>query len=129
MIRKLPWAQLIKFGITGGIAFAIDFAIYFGLTRFAHMPYLLSRTISLGVAMIWNFLANRYWTFRATTGHMGQQAVRFLIVMGITSLLNLWLMHLGVSVLHLHDLVVMVAASLIIMVINFCAHRLWSYRG
>jgi putative flippase GtrA len=67
-IQALPWHRLIKFAITGGTAFAIDFSIYFVLTRFFHVPYLVSRTFSIGAAFTWNFLLNRNWTFRATEG-------------------------------------------------------------
>ncbi len=127
-MKKFPWARLIKFAIVGGIAFAIDFAIYLLLTRMLHVPYLLSRCFSIGAAMAWNFSLNRTWTFQAQSGKMSRQAARFTVVMVITSGLNLGLMRLGVSTLHLNDLLVLVAVSLLIMLVNFCAHHFWSYR-
>ncbi len=126
-VQQIPWRRLLKFGITGGCAFAIDFAIYFALTRFGHAHYLVSRTISLSVAVIWNFTLNRYWTFEASAGKVGTQAPRFLIVIISTSIINLLLMRVGVTLLHLNDLLVIVAISLLIMLINFSAHYFWSY--
>ncbi|MEK7181937.1 MAG: GtrA family protein [Patescibacteria group bacterium] len=117
----------MKFGITGGSALAIDVAIYYVLTRYGHVPYLLSRTISLGVAIFWNFSLNRHWTFRATLGKVQQQFPRFLAVIVMTSLLNLLLMKIGVSYLHLHDLLVIFLVSALITFINFFAHYFWSY--
>lgn len=128
LLQKLPWRRLIKFGMVGGSAFAIDFVIYVGLTRVGHLPYLLSRTISLAIAMVWNFTLNRNWTFRAREGKVQHQATRFLIVMGLTSLLSLGLMRVGVSYFHWHDLLVMIGVSLLIMLINFLAHQAWSYK-
>ncbi len=127
-IRALPWRKLIKFAITGGTAFVIDFSIYFALTRFAHVPYIAARAISIALAFTWNFLLNRYWTFRATEGKIIRQASRFVTVMAITSLLNLGLMHVGVDYLHFNDLIVIVVVSLLIMGINYTAHNIWSYK-
>ncbi len=126
-IKKIPWHRLIKFAIVGGSSFVIDFGFYFVFTRFAHIPYIASRTMSIALAFIWNFLLNRQWTFQARSGKMSHQAARFLVVMTITSFLNLLLMRLGVSRWHLNDLLVLVVVSILIMGINFTAHHLWSY--
>lgn len=127
-LRALPWRRFIKFAITGGTAFAIDFSIYFVLTRFAHVPYIGARAISIAMAFTWNFLLNRYWTFRATEGKIVRQASRFVTVMTVTSLLNLGLMHIGVDYLHFNDLLVIIVVSLLIMGVNYMAHQLWSYK-
>lgn len=119
--------RLIRFLITGGSALALDFGIYYILTRYVGIPYLIARAISLGTAFGWNFTLNRRWTFRASNGNAKHQAFRFVIVMTITSLLQLSLMHLGISILRLHDIVVLFAVSALITAINFVAHRHWTY--
>ncbi len=128
LLQTLPWRRVVKFTFVGGTAFAMDFVIYLLLTRVGHAPYLLSRVISIGAAFAWNFTLNRQWTFRAHEGKVARQAGRFLVVMVLTSLLNLGLMHVGVSRLHLNDVAVMVGVSLLIMGVNFLAHSLWSYK-
>ena len=125
--EKLPWWRLTKFVLTGGVALLIDVAIYFVLTRFGSVFYLLARAISLGVAIIWSFTVNRRWTFRATAGDIRQQAVKFLVVILSTSLLSLALMHVGVTLLHYHDLAVLLAVAVLTTLINFLAHQFWSY--
>lgn len=125
--RLLPWPRLIKFIITGGVALTIDVTVYYALTRFGGVYYLLARTTSLGAAIIWNFTVNRYWTFEATGTRASRQIPRFLTVIISTSLLSLGIMKIGVSILHLHDLLVLFIASVITTLINFSAHSLWSY--
>lgn len=127
IVEKIPWRRLVKFIITGGVALLIDIVIYFILTRYFGIYYLLSRTFSLGIAIIWNFNVNRYWTFRATAGQVKEQALKFLVVIGLTSFLSLGLMHIGVSYLHLNDLLVLLVVSIITTLINFSAHTFWSY--
>lgn len=126
-LQRFPFWKLVKFVITGGIALGVDMAIYYLLTRYGHVYYLLARTLSLGVAIIWSFTVNRQWTFRATEGDAGKQAVKFVIVIISTSLLSLGLMHIGVTLLRLHDLMVILIVSVITTLINFSAHSLWSY--
>lgn len=127
--KELPWRRFIKFGIIGGSALVIDIAIYYLLTRTWQVPYLLSRSVSLTVALFWNFTLNRNWTFRAMTGKVGHQAVRFLTVMAVTSLLSLFLMRVGVSTLGLPDLLVLLTVSVLITLINFFSHSRWSYKS
>lgn len=124
---KLLQIRFIKFLLTGGIAFAIDMAVYFVLTRFGHIPYLMSRTISLSFAIVWNFSVNRYWTFEASEGKASRQVARFLVVILSTSLLSLFLMRVGVTTLHVNDLAVFLAVVPMTTVINFAAHSFWSY--
>ena len=128
LLARLPWQRLIKYVITGGMAIAIDFAIYYLLTRFLYLPYLASRTASFGVALVWNFTVNRNWTFQAKTGIVSRQATRFLIVMGVTLLLNLVLMRIGVSYLNINDLLVFIFVTGLTAVANFSAHMFWSYK-
>jgi len=128
VFKNIPWQRFIKFAITGGTALAIDIAIYVVLTRFGHMPYFISRAISLSIAVVWNFTVNRHWTFEAGTGKVSQQAPKFLTVIIATSLINLGLMRIGVSYLHLNDLLVLIGNSVLIVLINFSAHYFWSYK-
>ena len=127
ILQSIPWWKLMKFVITGGVALTIDIAIYYALTRYGGVYYLLARTLSLGVAILWNFSINRYWTFQATEGGVGRQASRFVIVIVSTSLMSLGLMKLGVSILHFHDMIVLLAVSVVTTLLNFSAHYFWSY--
>jgi putative flippase GtrA len=127
ILEKFPLKRLIKFIITGGVALAIDMAIYFILTRYGNIYYLFGRIISLGIAIIWNFSINRIWTFSALSGKVTQQMPRFLVVIFSTSLLSLILMHIGVSVFHFNDLLVLIVVAVTTTLINFSAHSFWSY--
>ncbi len=52
-----------KFGTVGGIAFAIDFAI-FNVLLYAGAESLLAKTGSTIIATTFAFVGNRYWTWR-----------------------------------------------------------------
>ena len=72
--------ELSKFGTVGGIAFAIDFAI-FNVLLHQGFESLLAKTISTVLATSVAFIGNRYWTWRhrAHSGMARQYTMFFLL--------------------------------------------------
>lgn len=64
-LASLFWRELAKFGAVGGVAFVIDNGFYWYLI---HGPMsgseVKARFVSAGIATIFAWVANRYWTFR-----------------------------------------------------------------
>ncbi|THJ68023.1 GtrA family protein [Arthrobacter echini] len=64
-LASLLWREAAKFGAVGGIAFVIDNGLYWYLI---HGPMsgseVKARFVSAGVATVFAWVANRYWTFR-----------------------------------------------------------------
>jgi len=56
--------RMIKFAIIGGIGVPIQLGLTYLLTEYAHMWYILSLAITIGITFIWNFTMNSIWTFR-----------------------------------------------------------------
>jgi putative flippase GtrA len=75
--------ELSKFGTVGGIAFAIDLAI-FNVLLHAGFESLLAKTISTVLATTVAFIGNRYWTWR-DRGHtnMARQYTIFFLLNGV----------------------------------------------
>lgn len=123
LLRQLP-----KFLVVGGVAFILDSGLYYILTRYAFLPYLSARTISVAISLAWSFYLNRIWTFEKKDSSNAKQAIRFLIVMSVTSSLNVALMKVGVGIYHLNDIKVLVLVAFLITGLNFFGHRLWSFK-
>jgi putative flippase GtrA len=81
-------SQFARFGVVGGIGFVIDFGVFnllintFLSTDVVHEGPLLAKVISTSLAIIFNWMGNRHWTFRA---HRGRQLLREGIEFGIVS--------------------------------------------
>jgi putative flippase GtrA len=95
--------QFARFGAVGGVGFLIDLGIFnlLRLTVFApenlHEGPVLAKVVSTVVAIAFNWVGNRHWTFRQ---HRGRQLVREGIEFGIVSvggmligLACLWVSH------------------------------------
>jgi len=96
-------AQFARFGVVGAIGFVIDTSIFALLIvtvlsdSVVHEGPLIAKVISTTVAIAFNWMGNRYWTFRA---HRGRQLVREGVEFAIVSvggmiigLACLWVSH------------------------------------
>lgn len=83
------WVQLIKFAAVGASGFVVNLIVYEIARSGFDIYYLLSAVIAFVFAVTNNFLLNRYWTFKASEGHAGFQAARFLVVSLFALVFNL----------------------------------------
>lgn len=80
--------QFTRFGVVGAIGFVIDFGVFnllintFLSTDNVHEGPLIAKVISTTLAIIFNWMGNRHWTFRQ---HRGRQLLREGIEFGIVS--------------------------------------------
>lgn len=67
------WAQILRFGVVGGVGFVVDGSLLWFLISLDFNPY-VARASSFPVAVVVTWLLNRNWTFRATrdTSKKGQ---------------------------------------------------------
>ena len=60
--KAANWVQLVKFGLVGGSGYVINLVVL-QLLLMAELPELQSQAIAVAVAMPFNFLGNKLWTF------------------------------------------------------------------
>lgn len=84
--HKKELKRFVRFGIVGIIGSVIDFGFLNLFTIVFKMPYVLSSVFSFSLAVINNFLLNRFWTFAASKKDplLGQ-----LVQFGIVSVIGL----------------------------------------
>jgi putative flippase GtrA len=131
--------QLWKFALVGGVGFVLDFGI-FNLLRLTllspdsvHEGPIIAKVISTTVAIVANWIGNRYWTFgphrRADSLAEG---IEFVVVslagMGV-GLLCLWVSHylLGFTSLLADNISSNVIGLLLGSVLRFALYRHWVY--
>src|SRR5262245_12338733 len=87
--------KIIKFGITGLIGMCIDFGITWLTREKLHWNKYLANTCGFTVAVINNYLINRYWTFQSNKNwipEFSRFVIFSLIGLGLNNLL-LYLFH------------------------------------
>lgn len=89
--------QFVKFGITGAIGAVVDFGSYNLLTRgfdwdtvisIGGMNFIAANLISVFLAIVSNFILNKYWTFRNHEHGVLKQWSGYFALNTVTFLLN-----------------------------------------
>jgi putative flippase GtrA len=129
MRHPANWLQLVRFGLVGGLGFAVNLAVYAFCVHVLGFDYHLAAVAAWLVAVMNNFILNRHWTFDAGDGRVHFQAMRFLVVSLVAfgvSLLLLTLLVEAAGVAKVPAQALAVAAS---MPLNFLGNKLWSFRS
>lgn len=82
---SMLWRELVKFGIIGALAFVIDMGGFNLLVSGAlSHKVTTAKIVSGGVATVFSWLGNRYWTFRHRRNRpVHHEALLFFLVNGI----------------------------------------------
>lgn len=132
-------AYLVKFGVVGLIGFVIDIALFnalrvglLGEGTWAQSA-IGAKTISTSVAIVFNWLGNRYWTFRR---HRRRHALREFAEYAIVSvggmaisLVCLWISHhvLGLTSLLADNISTNVIGLGLGTAFRFLLYRYWVF--
>ena len=132
-------AYAVKFGVVGLIGLVIDVALFnllrlgvFGEGHWAQSA-LGAKTISTSVAIVFNWLGNRYWTFRRhRRRNYVREFVEYLIVsLGgmLIALACLWVSHhwLGLTSIVADNVATNVVGLALGTAFRFLLYRYWVY--
>jgi putative flippase GtrA len=86
------------------------------------MPYLLATVIVFFAGNLWGWIANRVFTFRSSA-RRAPELTRYLLVMGVSLLLNIACMYLLVDRLGFHYLAASILVGGLFLVGNYVVHR------
>jgi putative flippase GtrA len=138
-MRKLL-GQFARFGVVGGIGFLLDLGVFnlllftvFDSTR-VHEGPILAKIVSTIVAIVFNWVGNRFWTFRE---HRGTQLLREGVEFGVVSIGGLliglgclWISHyaLGLDSKLADNISSNVVGLALGTAFRFALYRLWVFR-
>jgi len=121
--------QFMKFCIIGSTNVAIDFSIYFILTRLFKIYFIIANVGSFLCAITWSFYMNKRWTFRhALSGDMKKKYIKFFIVNAIGVTLQTLILYILVTFGEMHDLLSKCIAIVLVTFWNFFASKYWVFK-
>jgi dolichol-phosphate mannosyltransferase len=129
MRRPANWLQLVRFGIVGGIGFAVNLGVYALFVHPIGVDYHVAAVAAWLVAVMNNFVLNRHWTFDARDGRARFQAIRFLAVSLTAFGVSLLLLTLFVEAVGIAKIPAQALAVATSMPLNFLGNKLWSFRA
>lgn len=119
--------ELIVYGIVGGITTVINFASYWTVTRFLYVPVVPSTVIAWITAFAFAYWANRTFVFRSHNSVL-PEVLEFFMCRVSTGILDVVIMYVFADVLDLYDMGVKIASSMIVIILNYIASKLFIFR-
>lgn len=139
---KQHWKELLvflKYAVVGTIGTIVDVGSLYAFVEYLQIPLLIATTLSFILAVINNFILNKYWTFQNKSSNIRKQFIKFLIVALIGLALTLMLMYLLVYVIRIPDMsffqktipgyvLAKLLTSIIVLLWNFLGNKYWSFK-
>jgi putative flippase GtrA len=123
---SLSLRSLISFGLVGGFATGVQYAVMSLLIWLFGCPLVLASGIGFAVSAVANYALNARLTFRSRESHaktLPRFIVAALLGLGINSLLLAFLASLG-----MHPAPAQLLATLGVLLWNYTINALWTFR-
>ncbi len=120
--------QLIRFGITGGLATLTHFTTVILLVEFTKLHPLSANVIGFSCGFIVSFSGHSLWTFANTTQRVHIVLPRFFLVAAINFGCNQGLYTLFLIKFHWNYTIALIIVLGIMASITFLLSKLWVFR-
>jgi putative flippase GtrA len=144
LTNKKEQTRFLRFMAVGIVGAVIDFGTFNLLNVLLHVPFIIAQAISFTLAVISNFIWNRYWTYPDSRSKpITRQLVQFFAVniigLLIRTLLIGWLQNVirqaSIAILPAGFLspdfvannLSLATAIIVVMLWNFIVNRYWTY--
>jgi len=118
------------FCIVGGLSFLVDI-IFLNLFFWLGLSFIISRTFSITLALLFNFIMNRNLTFSALGKPLKLQVPKYLIVYVFANLVNLFVSVFLVTLLgesYINVNLASVVGVISAIPFSFLGSNLWTFR-
>lgn len=126
------YRELILYVFFGGLTTLVDWASYWMMTDLLHVPYMAAAFLSQVFSILFAYVTNRRFVFESRVRGVRAVAVemvKFFGARGVSLLLNMLVMFLGVDLLHGNDKAVKIAASVLVVIANYIFSKLFVFRN
>ena len=119
--------QFLRYFVTGGLAFVVDFALFAIALYCFDVHYLLANLIGLMGGNVVNYLLSIGWVFSAEKRKMEKHQLMEIMVFVLISLvgmgLNELLMYIFVGLFAMQEMLSKACAAIIVLLYNFLARK------
>lgn len=123
---KRLFNQIVKFVVVGGLSFVLDFIIYFVLTQFLAVYYLIAGFLSFTISLIFNYLMSMKFVFKSKDSLKKTTEFSIFASLSVMGLgLNLLCLYILVDLFFMNDLWAKIVVAGIVMVFNFVTRKLF----
>jgi len=128
-VEKLleKYKDVIPYAVFGVLTTVVNTAVYGLLARVCGLGTMPSTVIAWVAAVLFAYVTNRKWVFHSeaeTPGEIAREIASFFACRLATGVVDWLCMYVFVDLLHFDDMVVKVAANVLVIILNYVASRL-----
>ena len=117
--------QIIRFGIVGVIATALDFGVLVVLKELLNMDVLIASAISFCVSVAVNYILSMAFVFKSKNENKVKEFIVFILLSIGGLCLNQLILWVGVRFTSVYYLVVKIFALVIVPIYNFVTRKIF----
>jgi dolichyl-phosphate beta-glucosyltransferase len=122
------FAVFIKYAAVGITGTALDVGSLYVFVDLLRIPVLVAAAISFTLAVVNNFILNKFWTFRSSSRSVRKQFIKFFAVSVVGLALTELCMAVFVFLLGIWYIAAKLMTSVIVLTWNFLANKNWTFR-
>ena len=126
--KKIDLKKFIKFGITGVLNTAVDFAVYSFCLEILKLDIKIAQPIGQAVAIINSYFINKNWTFEKRKNYNMTEIIKFLLVNGGSIALNILGVYIFHDILEINEYICKIPIAFITIVINYFGNKLFVFK-
>lgn len=121
--------QIVRYLLSGGVAFVVDFCLMILLSEWAKIPGALAATISFAVGLVITYLLSVKWIFdKRRFSHPFYEFLTFAIIGAVGLLITYGLMSLLVNSMSVYYIYAKIITTFIVTIWNFMAKKVILFR-
>ncbi|MGL4874204.1 MAG: GtrA family protein [Clostridium sp.] len=132
MINELKkYKEQILYIIFGGATTVINLGVYYIMTRFFNMEFVLSNVLAWIVSVIFAFITNKIFVFNSRALHLGtiiKECIQFFSSRAFTGGLDIVLLWIMVDYMHLEDMISKIVIGILIVILNYVISKLYVFK-
>ena len=126
--------EIIAYLIIGFLTTVINLLVYYVCTKYFLSPEKIinveiSNVIAWIIAVIFAYITNRVIVFRSNNEKVLSEGIKFFLGRIFTLLLELVLMALMVSVIHINDKIAKIICQVVIIVSNYIISKIFVFKN
>ena len=119
---------LLKFSLIGIIGVVINFLTTFLLKEYLKVNKYVSNSFGYLIAISFNFLANKFFTFKSDNSEIYNEVIKFIIVTSIGILINHIVVYLLTEKKNMNFYFSKIAAVIVVFIWNFTLHSIFTFK-
>ena len=127
LLKRCPvLKEMFLYGIIGSMSAGLDSLTYYSLTRKLMTGEFFANFIGINLGITISFILNTFTNFKKTD-KLAKRAVSFYSVGYIGLLLSMFMLYVGLKVMHINDMAVKITSVFIIALFQFILNKIITF--